>query len=119
MAVKAINNLARLNGIILIFLVFGAYPQITKIDALSLSVIKRAKAIYVTTKEVCRLQAKRQVKDVLAIKNGPNTTFTLSLPILLKVRIWRKKNGQNRLYKLLAINGEIYIINMPYRPTNF
>ena len=56
---------------------------------------------------------------MLAIKNGPNTTFTLSLPILLKVRVWREKNGWNRLYKLLAINGKIYIINMPHRLTNF
>jgi hypothetical protein len=44
---------------------------------------------------------------------------TLSLPILLEVRIWREKDGWNGLYKLLAINGEKYIINMPHRPTNF
>ena len=52
MAVKAINNLAKLDGIIPTFLVFRAYPQITKIDALLLSIIKRAEAICVTTKEV-------------------------------------------------------------------
>jgi hypothetical protein len=55
MAIKAINNLARLDGIIPIFLVFGVYPQITKIDALLLSIIKRAEAIYVAIKEVCCL----------------------------------------------------------------
>ena len=43
----------------------------------------------------------------------------LSLPILSKVRVWRKKNSWNKLYKLLAINGKIYTINMPYRLTNF
>ena len=52
MAVKAINNLARLDGIIPTFLVFRAYPWITKMDALSPSVTKRAEAIYVVTKEV-------------------------------------------------------------------
>ena len=52
MAVKAINNLARLDGIIPTFLVFGAYPQITKIDTPSPSVIKRAEAIYIAIKEV-------------------------------------------------------------------
>ena len=51
-AIKAINNLAKLNKIILIFLVFRAYPQMTKIDTLSLSIIKRAKAIYIAIKEV-------------------------------------------------------------------
>ena len=55
MAVKAINDLAKLNKIIPTFLVFGAYLQMTKIDALSLSVIKRAKAIYIAIKEVYRL----------------------------------------------------------------
>ena len=55
MAVKAINNLAKLDGIIPTFLVFRAYPQITKIDALLLSIIKRAEAIYAAIKEVCCL----------------------------------------------------------------
>ena len=52
MAIKAINNLAKLDRIIPTFLVFRAYPQMTKIDALLLFIIKRAEAIYITTKEV-------------------------------------------------------------------
>ena len=55
MAIKAINNLARLNRIIPTFLVFRAYPQMTEMDTPSLSVTKRAEAIYIATKEVCRL----------------------------------------------------------------
>ena len=52
MAIKAINNLAKLNRIIFTLLVFRAYPQIIKIDTLLLSIIKRAKAIYTVIKEV-------------------------------------------------------------------
>ena len=52
MAIKAINNLAGLDRIISTLLVFGAYPQMTKIDALSLSITKRAEAICIATKEV-------------------------------------------------------------------
>ena len=52
MAVKAINNLARLDGIIPTLLVFGAYPWITKINTLSPSIIKRAEAICAAIKEV-------------------------------------------------------------------
>ena len=55
MAIKAINNLAELDRIIPIFLVFRAYPQITKIDILLLSITKKAEAIYTATKEVRRL----------------------------------------------------------------
>ena len=57
MAVKAINNLAGLDGIISTLLVFRAYPQITKINALSLSITKRAEAICIIIKEIHYLQA--------------------------------------------------------------
>ena len=52
MAIKAINNLVRLNKIVFTFLVFGAYPQITKIDILLLFIIKKAEAICAAIKEV-------------------------------------------------------------------
>ena len=55
MAVKAINNLAGLDRIVPTLLVFKVYPRITNIDPPSLSVIKRAKAIYIATKKVQRL----------------------------------------------------------------
>ena len=58
MAVKAINNLARLDKIIPTFLVFGVYPQLTKINTLLLSIIKRAEAICTAIKEVYCLQTK-------------------------------------------------------------
>ena len=52
MAIKAINNLAKPDKIIFTFLVFRAYLQMTKINALSPFIIKRANAICVTIKEV-------------------------------------------------------------------
>ena len=52
MAVKAINNSAKLNKIVSIFLVFRAYPYITKMDTLLLFIIKRAEVICIATKEV-------------------------------------------------------------------
>jgi len=55
MAVKAINDLAGLDGIVPTLLVFRVYPRMIKIDALSPSVTKRAEAIHAATKEVCCL----------------------------------------------------------------
>jgi hypothetical protein len=43
--VKAINDSARSDEIVLILLVFGLYLRITKIDLLSLIITKRAKVI--------------------------------------------------------------------------
>ena len=59
MAIKAVNNLARPNGIIPTLLVFSAYPRLTEMDPLSLSITKRTEAIYTATKEVRRLYAER------------------------------------------------------------
>jgi hypothetical protein len=81
MAVKAINNSAGPDGIVPTLLVFGAYSRLTEIDPPSPSVTKRAEAICTATKEVCRLYAKRRVKDALAIRNSPDTKNTLDLPL--------------------------------------
>jgi len=81
MAIKVVNDSVGPNGIVLTLLVFGIYLRLTEMDPLSLSVTKRAEAICIATKEVRRLHAERQVKDALAIRNGPNTKITLDLPL--------------------------------------
>jgi hypothetical protein len=81
MTVKAINDLARPNGIVPTLLVFGVYPRLIKIDLSFSLVTKRAEAIRITTKKVRRLYTKRRVKNVLAICNSLNTKNTLDLPL--------------------------------------
>jgi len=81
MTVKAINDSVGPNGIVPTLLVFGIYPRLTKMDPLSLSITKRVEAIRTVTKEVRCLYTERQVKDALAIRNGPNTKITLDLPL--------------------------------------
>ena len=81
MAVKAVNDSAGPNGLVLTLLVFGVYLQLTEIDPPSPSVTKRAKAICAAIKEVQQLYTKRQVQDALAIHNSPNTKITLNLPL--------------------------------------
>ena len=81
MAVKAVNDSARPNRIIPTLLVFGTYLWLTKMDPLSLSITKRMETIYIIIKEVCRFYTERQVKDILTIRNGPNTKITLDLPL--------------------------------------
>jgi hypothetical protein len=79
MAIKAINDLTRLDGIVLTLLVFSVYLWLIKINPSFSLVTKRAEAICITTKEVCRLYTKRQVKDILVIYNSLNTKNTLDL----------------------------------------
>jgi hypothetical protein len=80
-AVKAVNNSAEPDRIVLTLLVFSLYPRITKIDPPLLIIAKRAKAIRAVTKEVRRLHAKQQVSNALAIYNSLNTIATEELPL--------------------------------------
>ncbi len=119
MAVKAINDSAGPDGIVPTLLVFGAYPRLTKDSPPSPSVTERAEAIYKAMKEVRRIYAERQVKEALAMRNGPNTYKLHELPLQSNVLVYREKNGWNGPYKLIAINGETCTIQMPYGPTDF
>jgi hypothetical protein len=53
----------------------------TKDSPPSASITQRAKAIYKAIKEIRNLYAERQVKDALSMRNGPNTTKLLNLPL--------------------------------------
>jgi hypothetical protein len=57
-AIKAINDSARPDKIVLILLVFSLYLKITKINAPLLIIVKRAKAICAATKKVRWLHTK-------------------------------------------------------------
>jgi hypothetical protein len=81
MAVKAMNDSAGPDGLVPTLLVFGAYPRMTNDSPLSLSITQRAEAIRKASKEVRRLYATRQVNDVLGIRNGPNISDMLDLPL--------------------------------------
>jgi hypothetical protein len=87
MAVKAVNDSARPDRIVLTLLVFGLYLRITEIDPLSPTIAKRAEAICAATKEVRRLHAKQQVSDALVIRNSLNTIATGELSLQSDVRV--------------------------------
>ena len=110
MAVKTINNSAGPDGLVPMLLVFSAYPRITNDSPPSPSIVQRAEAIRKAMKEVRRLYATRQVNDVLGMRNGPNTSTTLNLPLQSEVRVWREKGGWSGPYKLIAIDGQTCII---------
>jgi hypothetical protein len=87
MAVKAVNDSAEPDGIVLTLLVFGLYPRMTEIDPPSPTIAKKAEAICAAIKEVRRLYAKQQVSDALVIRNSPNTIATRDLPLQSDVRV--------------------------------
>jgi hypothetical protein len=93
MTVKAVNDSAGPDRIVLTLLVFGLYLRMTEIDPPSLIIARRAEAIQVATKKVRRLYAKRQVSDALAICNSLNTMAIVDLPLQSDVCVWRENKG--------------------------
>ena len=55
MAIKAVNNTANPNRLVPIFLVYGAYLKISKLDPLTLSITERAAAIQKAMAEIVKL----------------------------------------------------------------
>ncbi len=53
------------------------------------------------------------------MRNSLNTKITLDLPLQSDVRVWCKKEGWKGLYKLIIIDRETYIVDMPRGPTKF
>ena len=81
MAIKAINNTAGPNSLILILLIFSIYPRISEMSLLSPSIMTRATAIHKVIKELSNIRAHHQVKDILAMQNSPNITPILQLSL--------------------------------------
>ena len=59
MIVKAINDIAGYNNIVLILLIFKTFFYITSNDVLTLSITKRIKAINIVITKVIKFYAKR------------------------------------------------------------
>ncbi|KID81354.1 Ribonuclease H-like protein [Metarhizium guizhouense ARSEF 977] len=106
MAVKTINDTAGPDGLVPTLLVFGAYPRMTDDSPPSFNVVQRAEAIRKATSEARRALAKRQVRNALSTRNGPDTTPLHTLPLQSKVRVWREKNGWQGPFDLIAMEGE-------------
>jgi hypothetical protein len=93
MAIKAVNNTAGPNGLVLTLLVFSTYPQIKTTDTPSLTVTERGKAITKAMKQIAELHAKRQVTDALRQQNRPNISDTLDVLIGRDVLVYKEDKG--------------------------
>jgi hypothetical protein len=59
MVVKAVNDTVGPNGLVLTLLVFGAYPCITRLSALSALIVKRVEAVQSAMAKLRHLNTKR------------------------------------------------------------
>ncbi|RFU35708.1 hypothetical protein B7463_g539, partial [Scytalidium lignicola] len=69
-AFKAVNDSVRLNGLVLILLVYSVYLCISELDIPALTVSQRAMTIKKAMEEISKIRAKRQVQDVINMHNN-------------------------------------------------
>jgi hypothetical protein len=87
MAVKAVNDTAGPDGLVLTLLVYGAYPRMTNLDPPAPSIIDRAAVIRKAMSEIAKLQAKQAVNSALNHYNRPDITLVYNLPLNSEVLI--------------------------------
>ena len=119
MAVKAVNDTAKPDGLVPTLLVFGAYSRITTYSPPSPSTIKWGEAIHKAIRELRRIAAERQVNDALNTRNGPKTAEILSQPLQSEVVVWREKEGWQYPYKIAAIQGRDVVVDLINGPVTF
>lgn len=93
MAIKAVNDTAGHDGLILTLFVFDAYLWINLDLPPSLSTLKCANAIQKKIHGLRKPTAKNQISTALGIRNGLITENTLALLLQSKVQVWREKEG--------------------------
>ncbi len=116
MAIKAVNDTAGPDDIMPTLLVFGAFPRISQQDALATSVIAWAEAVRNAITVVCECHVACQITDALRIRNGPQTSYLIDLPINSDVLVQREGKGQQGPLTLLVIDRETCQIQLPNGP---
>jgi hypothetical protein len=93
MAVKAVNDTAGPDGLVLTLLVYGAYLRMSNLDPPAPSITDRAAVIRKAMAEIVKLRAKQTVNSALYHRNGLNTTLIHNLPLNSEVLIWRESGN--------------------------
>ena len=120
MAVKTINNIARLDGLIPTLLIFGTYPRISREDRPTTSNVERAAIIKKVMAKVHRCYNTRKIINAINIRNSPNITATLALLLNSDVLVQRENElYQSGLYKLVIIYSYIYKVQVNNKIINF
>lgn len=120
-AVKSVNDSVGPDGLVPTLLVYGALPRLgLPTDRPSPTAQQRALAVRKATKAMSQHFAKRQVKDALRARNGPNVSSIHSAPLGSLVLVYRivrcKWDGP---YKLLNRQGETCTLMLPEGPRQY
>ena len=94
MTIKTVNDTASPNGLVFTLLVFEAYSRMHHLDSSASNIIQRAAAISKAMGEMKKIMTKKQIRDVLNIRNDSIVNHLHDLSINSEVLIWRKGNAE-------------------------
>ncbi len=117
MTFKVINDSIEFNDLISTLLIFEAYSRMIEINVSSSIITQRVIAMRKVMKEVRKLNAMRQMNDVLNTRNESSTTLIHDLSLNSLVLIFRKSNidqsnSWKESFKLLNIQSESTIVEL-------
>ncbi len=124
MTVKAINDTADSDELMSTLLVFEAYSRMNAMNLSISSINQRATIIEKAMIEMRQFRIKRQVADVLNIRNELIIIPIHDLLLNSNVLIWREDNSNQRdkwteSFKLLSMNDEICKIELSSKSIDF
>jgi hypothetical protein len=122
MTVKAVNDTAGPDGLVLTLLVFGAYPRISTLDPPAPTITQQATAVRKAMAEIAKIRAEKQVNNALNQRNGLSVEAIHNLPLNSDVLIWQEGNtghsGKwNGLFKLIGLEHKTCKVQLPSGPT--
>ncbi len=123
MIVKAVNDTADSDDLMLTLLIFDAYSRTHIMNSSISSINQRAITIKKVMTEVRKFRAERQVADALNIRNDSIITSINDLLLNSNVLIWRENNNQRdkwiESFKFLDIEDEICKIVLSSKSIDF
>ena len=90
MTLKAVNDSIKSHGLVPILLIFGAYSRMTELNAPSPTINQRAIVMKKAMDEMRKLNANRQINDVLNTRNGFSTIHLHDFPLNSSVLVYRE-----------------------------
>ena len=93
MIVKAVNDIAKANGLVSTLLVFDAYSRMHHLDSSASNITQRAAAITKTMKKMKKMIVEKQIRNVLNIRNESIVSHLHDLPLNSEVLVWKKGNA--------------------------
>jgi hypothetical protein len=96
MAFKALNNSIEFDELIFILLIFEVYLRMIEMNVSSFTIIQRVIAMKKIMKEMRRLNAIRQMNDVLNTRNELNIILIHELSLNSSVLIFRESKSINQ-----------------------